>query len=575
MLENIFFQIGVIIIMATIVGFIAKLLKQPLIPAYVIAGVIIGPLALGLINDLNTISTLSEIGIAFLLFVVGLQLDLRKLKDIGMIASVGGSLQIILLFFFGFLVGNILGFGTMTSVYLGMIISFSSTMVVIKLLSDKMELDTLHGRILIGMLLVEDLWAIIGMSILSNIAEFSVVTFLLSVIKGLFIIALMFVLSRSVFPAIFKVAAKSQEMLFLLSLTVCFFFSILAVFFKFSIVVGAFLAGVSLANLPYNLEIVARVKPLRDFFATMFFVTLGTELVIFSSLKILIPLAILAFFVMLVKPFITTIIAAAFGYTKKTAFLTGISLAEISEFGLIIVAQGFNMGHVSQDLLSMTVIIATVTMTFASYTIKYDNKIYSVFSNAISFLDSIGKRKKELRYGETHSKYSSILIGYDRIAYSIGKTLEKLKKSFMVVDFNPDVIKNLMKHKIPCIYGDIGDMEILRRINFRDAEIIISTVPVKKDNMLLLKQIKRETHKALVIVTANRINEALDLYDEGADYVIMPHFLGGHHFSMLLVDITKDLSKLLENKVRHIEELKERQMMGHEHPTNNHQGRDE
>jgi len=213
MLENIFFQIGVMIIVATVIGFIARMLKQPLIPSYIVAGVIIGPLILGLVKNVETIKTMSEIGIAFLLFVVGLELDIRKLKDIGFIASIGGSLQILLLFFFGFFIGNIFGFSMTSSIYIGLIISFSSTMVVIKLLSDKMELDTLHGRIIIGILLIEDISAILAMSILNNIGEFSIVILLISMIKGLFVISLMLVLSKYIFPSFFKVAAKSQEML--------------------------------------------------------------------------------------------------------------------------------------------------------------------------------------------------------------------------------------------------------------------------------------------------------------------------------------------------------------------------
>ncbi|MFH1591086.1 MAG: cation:proton antiporter [archaeon] len=566
-MENIFFDIGIIIIIATIVGFIARLLKQPLIPSYIIAGVIIGPLVLKLIDDAATITILSEIGIAFLLFVVGIEFNFKKLRDTGMYSSVGSLIRMAFLFGLGYFVAISLGvFSSIEAVYLGLMIVFSSTMVVVKLLADKDELDTLHGRIIIGVLLMEDLVAILAMSALTTLDNFSALFFIGALFKGLLLFGATIALGRWVFPTIFKLAAKSTEILFLCSLTVCFLFTFAASSMGFSITVGAFLAGLSLANLPYNLEIVSRVKPLRDFFSTIFFVTLGMEIVGLSLDRIAIPLLVFTLFVVALKPLAVMLLARMFGYGRRTAFLTGITLAQTSEFALIIAAQGHMLGHISKDIFVMAVLLSTATLTVTSYLIKYDNNLYFLLAKRLRILDKIGSDKHTLEYMPEKQDYDVILVGYDRIAYSISLKLQKMNKKYLVIDFNPDLIRRLIHEKIPCIYGDVGDIEILNRLNFKKAEIVISTAPEVQDNKLLINKVKHTNPNIAVFVTANRIDEALEMYDFGADYVILPHFLGGDHVSILLEDVTSDINKLLQNKISHIEELRERKKRGHEHP---------
>lgn len=570
-MENIFFDIGIVIIVATLIGYMAKIIKQPFIPFYILTGFLIGPIGLGLITDINVIKTLAEIGIAFLLFVVGLELEFKRLKDIGLIASVGGTVRALIIFLLGFLIASIfLLFNTMESIYIGFILAFSSTMVVVKLLSDKKELDTLHGRIIIGILLMEDILAILILSSLSSFTDFSPWFFLLSFFRSVILIATTIFASKFIFPTLFKFAAKSQELLFLLSVTMCFLFSMFAVMLEFSIAIGAFVAGVALANLPYNIEIIGKVKPLRDFFSVLFFVTLGMELTGMSMGKILVPLLILVAFVIVFKPLITIVLCSVFGYAIRTSFLTGISLAQTSEFGLIIILQGLVLNHISQDFFSLAVMLAVITIIFTSYLIKFDNQLYFSLSKYLKIFDKVGDNKRELKYIPINFKYDAILVGYDRIGYSIARTLRKVKKSLLVIDFNPDIIKKLIKERIPCLYGDIGDMDIIERLDIKHAQIIISTVPEKHDNLLLIKKVKETNNKAKIFVTAYNIDEALELYDNGADYVILPHFLGGDHVSLMLEDITKDISKLIRAKVSHIEELRIRKGLGHEHPRTSH-----
>src|SRR3989338_2339585 len=568
-MENIFFVIGVVMIIATVLAYFAKLLKQPLIPAYILTGVILVPI-LGLIPNtgINTgiITTLSEIGIAFLLFIVGLEIDIRKLKHVGLVASFGGIIQIVSTFAVAFIISLLIGFFVIESVYIALIIAFSSTMVVVKLLSDKKEIDTLHGKIIIGILLMQDIAAIIALSVLVTLSEFSFIALFFSLLKGLFALLLAVAASKYIFPELFTFAAKSQELLFISAVSVSLLYSILFNYLGFSIAIGAFVAGISLANLPYNIEIIGKIKSLRDFFSVMFFVSLGMALLLSSFDFILKPLIVLLLLVIFVKPLIVMFTTSFFGYKKRTSFLSSISLAQISEFSLIIVSQGVILGHINKHIFSLTVLLAIITITLTTYFVKYENEFYGKTSSYLDIFDRMTENSAELEYMPKNRGNEIILCGYNRIGYSIVKTLRRMKESLLVIDFNPEVVKYLIEQKIPSLYGDIGDIEILERLDFKKAKMVLSTVPTKADNLLLIRMARKENKKVAIFVTANQIQEALELYDAGADYVVLPHFLGGEHISLLIEDFTKDIKKVIEHKVKHIKELKERHALGHEHP---------
>jgi len=563
-MDSIFLSIGIIIIAATFLAYITKLLRQPLIPAYILTGLILGPV-LGLITNTEMISTLSEIGIAFLLFIVGLEINFSRLRNVALISSIGGIVQMMILFSLGFIIAHFMGFIQMEAIYLGLVVAFSSTMVVVKLLSDKRELDTLHGRIIVGLLLMEDFIAIIAISMFST-ENLAITLVLISVIKAIVLLFVAFVSGKYILPVIFRFAAKAQELLFLVSLAACFSFSLLALYLDLSIIIGAFIAGIALANLPYNLEIIGKVKPLKDFFSTIFFVSLGMEIVVSSFRTILIPLLVLVLFIIAIKPIITITICSFFGYKKRPAFLSALSLSQIGEFSLIIAMQGFLLGHISQNILSITVLLAVTTMTLTSYLINFDNSIYRSFSKHISFFEKLSKKEHGLEYLPEKISKDVILCGHNRVGYSILRKLKKIKKSVLVVDYNPEVINELVNKKVPCIYGDISDTEIIERLDFKQTKMLISTVPDIMDNKLLIKKVKEVNKKVIIFVTANQIEEALDLYNMGADYVIMPHFLGGDHVSLLVEEVSGEFGNMLKNKLNHIKELKRRSDLGHEHP---------
>jgi voltage-gated potassium channel Kch len=252
---------------------------------------------------------------------------------------------------------------------------------------------------------------------------------------------------------------------------------------------------------------------------------------------------------------VTVTICALFGYKRRTAFLTGISLAQLSEFSLIIVMQGKLLGHISDEIFGVTILLTIVTIMLTSYLIKYEQPIYRGMSNWLRVFERISKKNKELENIIDDHQHEVVLAGYDLTGYSIFKTLQRMKKDFVVVEYDPEIIRKLIDENVPCIYGDIGDVEILEKLKLKNVKLVISTIPHQANTLLLMKKVKEKNPHAHMIVTSDSASNALELYDLGADYVIVPHYLGGDHVSLMLEDITDDLDKLIDTKIAHIKDL--------------------
>jgi len=259
------------------------------------------------------------------------------------------------------------------------------------------------------------------------------------------------------------------------------------------------------------------------------------------------------------------IIVSLFGYKGKPAFFSAISLAQASEFGLIILLLGLSHQHIDQSLFSSVVLITIITMTLTAYLFEYKRTSYRIFHKYFGFMGDISS-SRQLEYDSPKIKKDVLLVGYDRLGYNIFNTLLKQKHNFILVDYNPEVVKELVKNKMPCLYGDIGDIEILHRLDLKNIKMIISTVPDTDDSLMLIKKSKQANKKSIVIVTSTDVDEAIELYDAGADYVILPHFLGGERVSLLLEEIKGDGKKILKYKIDHLKELKTRKQLKHRHP---------
>ena len=560
---DLFSQLAIIIIITACAAFILRLLRQPNILAYVLVGVIIGPI-FHLVTDLSIIESMSLIGVAFLLFLVGLEMDLKSLRHVALVSSFGGIIQISILFIIGYVTALILGFLSLEAAYIGLMISFSSTMVVLKLLSDKRELNTLHGRIATGILLTEDIIAIFALSVMTSINGFSLSLLGVALFKFTALFFIAYLASKFIFPRLFQFAAKNQELLLICSLAVCFLFSLLFEYLGFSIAIGAFIAGVTLGNLTYHHEIIGKIKNLKDFFSMLFFVSLGMGISLAVIKEWWIAILVLLIIILIIKPIITTTICCLFKFTTKPSFLTANSLSQMGEFSLILAAQGLALGHISSDLLSIIVIIMVITVTVTSYNIEYSNSLYRIFKKPLRIFERVSV--KSLEHGASEDKPTIVLCGHNRLGYSILRDLKDTKKDVLVIDYNPEIITHIANQGYHCIYGEATDEEIIERMNFSGLTLFISTIPEVHDNILLIQKLRAVNRKVSILVTASDIEEALKLYKHGADYVILPHFLGGEHVSTMVTNLRHNRIDLKREKIDHLKHLKERRKMGHEHP---------
>ncbi len=541
------FDIAFILIVSAVLAFIARMFRQPLIPAYVVAGLIIGPLVLGLVENVEVIKTFSEIGIAFLLFAAGLEISFKKIKEanFGKIILIG-FFQVAIVFFLTLLFRGILHLSMIQAVYIGVVLAFGSTMVVIKLLDDNEELVTMHGRLVLGILLLQDLIAILAIVVFMSDGGFSLNPILIALASLAGILIFAFLLQRFVLNRLFRFAATSTELLLLSALGVLFLFIILTYAFELSIVIGAFIAGVSLANSPFKLELESRITPLRDFFAILFFVALGMQ-IIFSGISWTLFLFLLVGSVIF-KPIITFLLLRIGGYRSKTSFLSAVSLAQLSEFSLIIGMLGLSLAVLDSGIFSTIVLSTIITMGLTTYIINYKNGLFRIFKRPLSLFKFL-LVKERLEYGVLSEK-KVLLVGCHRMGSILMKSLWKKKDRVLVIDYNPEIINALVEKKISCIYGEIGSPEILEKVDLCKIKLVLSTVPSLEDNAFLMRTVKEKNLHAKIVLTANSIDDALELYGLGADYVILPKILAGEDLIKMLHG---DLGKV---RGRHISLLK-------------------
>ncbi|MEK6897625.1 MAG: cation:proton antiporter family protein [Nanoarchaeota archaeon] len=562
---EVFNQISLIILVVFAVSFFMRLLKQPLIIGYIISGIIAGPFFLKVLPGIDAINIFSEFGIAFLLFIVGLHLSPKVIKEVGKISLITGIGQILFTFLLGYFIGTLLGFSMLISIYIAIAISFSSTIIIMKLLSDKGDLYTLYGKISIGFLLVQDLVAIIVLIIVSSVSSGGNIASQIgfTLLKGLLIASALVPVSIFFLPRFQDFFSKSQEFLFVFSIAWGLGLASLFFYAGLSIEVGALIAGVLLSMSPYSLEISSKLKPLRDFFLISFFLLLGAQMTIANTSELVVPAIAFSLLILVGNPLIVMSLMALFGYTKKTNFFAGLTVAQISEFSLILIVLGVRVGHIPPEVLSLMTFIGLITIAGCTYMVTHSEKLYQKLSKYLNLFEKKMIADKKLK----EKNIEAILFGYNRIGFSILNSLKRIKKNYLVVDYNPDVIADLKKLRIPCIYGDIDDDALLGELPLNSVEIAVSTIPDFETNYFLINNIRLVNKKAIVIVRAHSINDALELYKKGASYVLTPHFLGGEYVARMLSIINTDEKGYEEEKERHIKMLKERYAKGQKHPT--------
>ncbi|MEM4326178.1 MAG: cation:proton antiporter, partial [Candidatus Pacearchaeota archaeon] len=562
---GIFLQISLIILIVFFISLIVRIFKQPLIIGYIISGIILGPLVLGFLPGVEVISVFSEFGVAFLLFVIGLYLSPKVIKEVGRISLITGLGQILFTAFFAYIISIILGFDKITSLYIAVALTFSSTIIILKLLSDKGDIDNLYGKISIGFLLVQDLVAIMVLIFISSFTSFEnfIISMTSTFIKGGILTLLLILISTTLLPKIWVFFAKSQELLFVFSIAWGLGIASAFYYIGLSIEVGALLAGILLSFSPYPLEISSKLKPLRDFFIISFFLLLGSQITVENLRSIIGPSTIFSLLILIGNPLIIMSLMGLEGFTKKTSFLAGLTVAQVGEFSLITIALGVKVGHISHEILSMMTLTSLITIGICTYFVLYSNKLYTKLSKYLTIFEKRGSIYKKIKI---ENEPEVILFGYNRIGFGILKSLKKMRKNYLVIDFNPDIISDLNKFGIPAIYGDAEDDALIKSLPLEKIKIVISTIPDFETNKFIVENVKSRNKEAIVILRAHTIRDAISLYESKADYVLTPHFLGGEYLAKMLLELKTDQSGYENEKRKHMKILIERLRLGHEHP---------
>ena len=543
-------ELAIVILIAAVLGATAKLFKQPIVLAYLIAGVVIGYFGFFRFTDKEIFRMFSDLGIMFVLFLVGLEINYTSLRLVGKPSLIIGFAQIVFTFIIGFLIALLFGFNNLISAYIAIALTFSSTVIVVKILSEKKDLNSLYGKLSIGILLVQDFLAILLLIILTGVESgkgLILSDILLTIVKGAALFVLMLILGKKIFPKIFDKIAHSQELLFLTSLAWLFIVAAGAEKIGFSIEIGGFLAGLALANASEHFQIASRIKPLRDFFILIFFVILGSSIIFSNFSGLTLPIIVFSLFVLIGNPLIVLIIMGLMGYRKRTSFLAAVTSAQISEFSLILAAVGLKLEHLTEPAVSLITAVGIITITLSTYMIIYGEEIFRRLSPYLLIFER-KKTKEDESFIKEFNK-PIILIGCHRTGQSIAYNLPK--DDLLIIDFDPDIITQLKKHGFNYLFGDIADLEIMEKANLNKAKLIISTSPDLEDNLTLLSEMKNVAAKPKIIVRARTENEAKILYQNNADYVLLPHFTAGQYLGKTIT---------LDPEMKIIESLKKKDL---------------
>lgn len=524
--SNIFLQLSALLAITVSVGFFVRSAKQPLLIAYIIAGIIGGPLLLNILpNNEHTYSAFANVGVVLLLFIIGLDLNFAYLKKIGKETMIIAGWQILFNFLLILPIARFFGFAWGGAIFLTVAACFSSTIVILKILGDKQDEETVYGRYTIGLLLVQDLISIFILLYLSFNNQgggISVFPFL-SLVKLFLVVGSVVFITKYILPKLLQRIANSGEFLFIFTIAWCFGISSLMLWSGFSLEIGAIIAGLALGSSRYQAEIASRVKPLRDFFIVIFFMVLGSESNLQQVDKVLLPAVILAVFVLIVKPLVLYILFRFRHFTRRNSFLAALTSGQLSEFGFIILFAGSASGYLTGDELGIFTIAALITIFFSSYVITYSYKIYNLFSPILSIFGKDKYAQKE----DVKENFEAFIFGYHRTGWKIGEALKDKKIKFAAVDFNPDNNTLFNISGVKAFFGDASDVEFLKTLPLKSAKIIISTIPSPEDQMVLIHFIRRHNPNAIMIATLYHKKYIKSLYKAGADYVILPHLLGG------------------------------------------------
>ncbi|MGB7951421.1 MAG: cation:proton antiporter [Candidatus Binatia bacterium] len=569
-------NIGLAFTVATLFAFVAKALKQPLLLGYLIAGVVIGPqIGFAWVSDEETIETISEVGLILLLFIIGLEIDLKKLLSAGRTILVSGIGQFIICtamgIGFAFLIGFTPGSGNFDWLYVGVALALSSTLIVVKLLYDKFELTTLPGRITLGILVFQDIWAILFLALQPNLQNPYVTTFLASFGKGAGLVFMALGLSRYVLPRLFSFVAKVPELLLLAALAWCFLVSSGAHLMGLSREMGALIAGVSMSTFPYNVDVIAKVINIRDFFVTLFFVALGMQIPQ-PSLSVLTAAIGMSIFVLVSRLLSIFPVLYLLGNGLRASLIPSINLAQMSEFSLVIASLGLAFDHISGELVGILTFVFAITSVASTYLIAYNHEIQGWLSRLLTNVGFMPAKEAGSEVTEEEIPSPIVFLGCFREGSSILYEMESQSskpngdsviRQVLVIDFNPVVLRELTRRGIKCIYGDIANMDTLKHAHVQLAKIVVCTISDAilrgTTNLRLLRQARRLCPEARVVVAADTVTSAVELYEQGCDFVYIARLHAAGQMAQLIAQAVRDDKGFRQCREAELRLLKERQ----------------
>lgn len=535
-----FYELTALLVLAAVVGFIGLLLRQPMIVSFIAVGVLAGPSALEIVKSHEHIELLAELGIAILLFLVGLKLDLKLIRTLGLVALATGLGQVLFTSIIGFLIGIALGLDTITAIYVAVALTFSSTIIIVKLLSDKREVDSLHGRIAIGFLIVQDLVVVLAMMALSAVgvggqeSDVSTIAHIGSVLfYGLVMLGFVLLFIRYLATPLVSRIAHSQELLITFAIGWAALLAAIGSQLGFSKELGGLLAGISLASTPFREAIVARLSSLRDFLLLFFFIALGSQLELELLGAQIGAALIFSLFVLIGNPLIVMVIMGSMGYRKRTGFLAGLTVAQISEFSLIFMAMGLSLGHVSAESLGLVTLVGLITISLSVYMITYSHTLYGKLKPALGILERKKPyREAKLEQGqEEKDSYDVILFGLGRYGKAMTHYLTRAGFKLLAVDFNPDEVRKWRNDGHAVMYGDATDSAFVSALPLHGVKWVVSAMPQHEiglthedPRLSLIEGLKQQDFEGDIAISTQKLSDQEILKARGASMVFLPFY---------------------------------------------------
>ncbi len=542
---NTFYETAAILGLAAVLGAVGQKLKQPLIIMFLATGILAGPAVFGVIRSHDQIALLAQIGISLLLFIVGLRLDLSLIRTTGPVALATGLGQIFFTAGIGFGICLALGMSAVSAAYVSVALTFSSTIIIVKLLSDKKEIDALHGRIAVGFLIVQDIAAILALVALTTFGaplaqgQSALGISLLMAGKGVGLLVVVGLLMRYVLPRLMARLAHAQEMLILFAVAWAVLLAAASEWLGFSKEVGAFLAGVSLAPSEYRDSISSKMTSIRDFLLLFFFIDLGARLEWSTVGSEVGKAGILSLFVLIGNPLIVIAIMGYMGYRRRTGFLAGLTVAQISEFSLIVAALGVSLGHISPQTMGLVTLVGVVTIFASTYMILYSQDLYRILAGPLKLFERTNPYREASSDTAVETTVAdAILVGLGNYGSGLAERLLERKMKIIGVDFDPQSLERWRAHGISVLYGDIADPDLYEQLPMNHVRWVVSTVRAKDVNLALLHLVRFRGYDVKVALTAANQSEAVLYKQAGAHVVLRPFTDAAEQAADALMDAT-------------------------------------